>query len=84
MFVYHEQKIFKMDMGKSESGSVWGGPHYFISLGAQKGHNLARVKSTTIERRGLQWANFGGHIDREAVARMSGRHQMISLRDLIS
>ena len=28
-------------MGKLEGGSVWGGTHNFISLGAPKGHNLA-------------------------------------------
>ena len=36
---------------------------------------------------GCDWSalvSFGGQSNREAVARMSGRHQMISLRNLIS
>ena len=37
-----------------------------------------------IGRRELWLVNFGGQIDGEAVIRMSGRHWIISLRDLIS
>ena len=39
------------------------------------------------QEEGCDWAalvSFGGQIDREAVARMSGRHWMISLRKLIN
>ena len=35
-------------------------------------------------RSGLWLVSFGGQIDEEAVVRMSGRHQMILLRNLIS
>ena len=44
----------------------------------EKGWTKAR------NRRGLQLVSFGGQIDREAVIRMSGRHQMIPLRNLIN
>ena len=39
------------------------------------------------KERGCDWStlvSFGGQIDREAVARMSGRHWMISLGTFIS
>ena len=36
------------------------------------------------ERKGLWLVSFGGQIDGEAVTRMSGRHQTISLMNLIS
>ena len=47
---------------------------------------ICNKREWTKARKGreLQLVSFGGQIDREAVNRMSSRHQMISLRNLIN
>ena len=42
-------------MGELEGGSIWGGSHNFISLGAPKGHNPDLIVSTIFSTFGLSF-----------------------------